>query len=133
MTVETGAICIVEDDIDNATIMSMALAAAGLGHLQPHFATNQAEARKILENPSQRMDLIILDLRLQEDNGMNILEEIRQNPQLANTPVLVVTAEPDRESARKRSIELGANGFLGKPFDIDDLTSEVKRILKLDD
>jgi two-component system phosphate regulon response regulator PhoB len=61
-------------------------------------------------------------------SGYEICSGIRTDPALARTKVLMMTA---RGSAleRKRGIELGADGFITKPFELKDLRAEVRRLL----
>ena len=73
-------------------------------------------------------DLVLLDVMLPEVSGYDICQGIRTDPALARTKVLMMTA---RGSAleRKRGIELGADGFITKPFELKDLRAEVRRLL----
>jgi CheY-like chemotaxis protein len=72
-------------------------------------------------------DLVILDVMLPRRNGLEVLTEIRRNPELAETPVVVVTAWTHAESS---ALAAGANRVLGKPFDPDDLIAVVAELLE---
>ena len=65
---------------------------------------------------------------LPEVSGYEICHRIRTNPMLSDVKVLMMTA---RGSAveRKRGLELGADGFISKPFELKDLRAEVHRLL----
>lgn len=65
---------------------------------------------------------------LPEVSGYEICHHIRANPTLSNVKVLMMTA---RGSAveRKRGLEIGADGFISKPFELKDLRDEVHRLL----
>ena len=65
---------------------------------------------------------------LPEVSGYEICHHIRANPMLSDVKVLMMTA---RGSAveRKRGLELGADGFISKPFELKDLRAEVHRLL----
>ena len=65
---------------------------------------------------------------LPEVSGFDICSGIRTDPALARVKVLMMTA---RGSAieRRKGIELGADGFISKPFELKDLREEVRRLL----
>jgi DNA-binding response OmpR family regulator len=80
-------------------------------------STIEAAWRRIGED---RPDLILLDLMLPGQSGWDFLRKRRSDPELQRIPVLVISAAPkDRLIEAK---ELGADGFLSKPFDVDVLT-----------
>jgi DNA-binding response OmpR family regulator len=70
--------------------------------------------------------LVIIDVRLRTRNGLELLGQIRTHPDpdLARTPVLMISAEDYRVECRQAS----ADGFLLKPFSLEDLGDAVKRI-----
>jgi CheY-like chemotaxis protein len=75
-----------------------------------------------------RPDLVLLDVMMPGGSGLTVIERMRQTPELAGVPVVVVSAfvsEDDRQAAR----EAGADGFVGKPFDPDELASIVEELL----
>jgi two-component system alkaline phosphatase synthesis response regulator PhoP len=89
-------------------------------------ASNTAEAIAQLERV--RPDLVLLDMMMPGGSGLDVLERVRGDPGLSETPVVVVSAfasDRDRLSARKA----GAAGFLGKPFDPDELAALVEELL----
>jgi CheY-like chemotaxis protein len=74
-----------------------------------------------------RPDLILLDLNLPKKNGLEVLEEIKGDPELRRTPVIMLTT-----SSSARDVEAcydrGANCFVVKPLDLDDFTRLVRAI-----
>ena len=72
-------------------------------------------------------DLVILDVMLPRRNGLEVLTEMRRTPELAETPVVVVTAWTHAEGS---ALAAGANRVLGKPFDPDDLVAAVAELLE---
>ncbi len=71
-------------------------------------------------------DLLILDIGMPELDGGTVVEYIRQDPTLAQLPILIMTAFPDwRPLVRKEAI----SGFISKPFMVKELLSTVSRIL----
>jgi signal transduction histidine kinase len=69
-------------------------------------------------------DLIILDVRLPNVNGWDILQNLKKDPQTASIPVIVCTAVEDEERAR----ELGTDMYLAKPFSIEQLLTCVQNL-----
>lgn len=74
-----------------------------------------------------RPDLILLDLNLPKKNGLEVLEEIKRDPALRGTPVIMLTT-----SASARDIaacyDRGVNCYVVKPLDLDDFTRLVQAI-----
>jgi CheY-like chemotaxis protein len=83
-----------------------------------------AEARKRIGNG--RPDVILLDLMLPGQDGWGFLRKRRADPDLVDIPVLAISAAPhDRLQEAK---ELGADGFLSKPLDLDVLSAVLRDI-----
>jgi putative two-component system response regulator len=75
-------------------------------------------------------DAILLDLMMPDMNGYEVCRRIRTNPKLAEVPVIMITANDNRE-ARIKGLEAGADDFLTKPFDSLEIQIRVKNILRL--
>jgi DNA-binding response OmpR family regulator len=75
-----------------------------------------------------RPDLVLLDIMLPGVSGYDICRGVRDDPELASVKVLMMTA---RGSAveRRRGMELGADGFIAKPFALQELRDEVRRLI----
>jgi two-component system OmpR family response regulator len=73
-----------------------------------------------------RPDVIILDVMLPGRSGIEVLRELRQDADLASTPVVVLTAQPD---SRDDALREGATLVMDKPFDPDDVSVAVKEVL----
>jgi two-component system OmpR family response regulator len=89
-------------------------AASNRSDLNRHFATT-------------RPSLIILDLRLGDDNGFDLLRDIRSH---SNVPVVIMTGHCVDESDRVVGLELGADDFIIKPFSLRELLARVRAILR---
>ncbi|ESW59963.1 MAG: chemotaxis protein CheY [Rhodobacter sp. CACIA14H1] len=72
--------------------------------------------------------LVLLDVMLPGVSGYEICQEARLDPSLSDVKILVMTARGSTMERRK-SIALGADGFISKPFDLNELRSEVRRVL----
>ena len=108
--------------IDDAD--SCELVAAIMGKLE-YKVERVTTAKEGLEKVQQgKYDLILLDLHLEDESGVNLCRKIRQFD--ANTPILFYSAEA-RESKIKEAMAAGAQGFLVKPVDPVDIQNYVRR------
>jgi DNA-binding response OmpR family regulator len=114
-------VLVVEDEKAIADVVEMYL---DQGNFRTRLATTGAEARKQLDDPS--IGLVLLDLGLPDDDGIDVLREIRQRGAL---PVIVVTAR-DGEADRVLGLELGADDYVTKPFSPRELVARVKAVLR---
>jgi len=74
-------------------------------------------------------DLVITDINMPEMDGITLVREIRKLPALRHTPVLILTTESDPE-VKASAQAAGATGWIGKPFDPDQLRQVVARVLE---
>lgn len=75
-------------------------------------------------------DVILLDVMMPAMNGFEVCSRLRADPQLAEVPIIMVTALDDRAS-RVRGIEAGADDFVSKPFDSIELRARIRTTVKL--
>jgi PAS domain S-box-containing protein len=75
-------------------------------------------------------DLILLDVMMPGMDGFEVCRHLRTDPHLAEVPVIMVTTMFDRKT-RLTGLKAGADDFITKPFDIEDLESRVKTITRL--
>ena len=74
-------------------------------------------------------DLIILDIMLPEEDGLTILNSIRQTPAYSEIPVIMVTAKTSEIDAVK-GLDMGADDYITKPFGVMELVSRTKAVLR---
>lgn len=74
----------------------------------------------------EQPDLLVLDLWMPVLSGDQVLRTIRDDPQTQTLPVIVISASGD---GRNIAMNAGANDFLAKPFDLDQLVNRVKTLL----
>ena len=109
---------LVDDERAILRVLSIKLKVSGYDVLT---AINGQEALDMLV--SAKPDIMLLDVIMPGMNGFEVLQKLRAVSQL---PVIVFSARP--ENAHK-AIELGANDFLSKPFDVDDLVEKIQKLL----
>lgn len=85
-------------------------------------------ALRIIEEKADEIDLIVLDLMLPGMSGYAVCETIRA--QGYSMPILILSARTLSED-RTRGFDVGANQYLSKPFDLDELLSRVRNLLNL--
>lgn len=106
---------------DNPGIRAMLNVALGDEGYAVRTATNGAEALELVEHEAP--DLILLDMRMPVMNGWEFARRLRERG--GRQPVIIVmTATVD---PRQWAEEIGANGHLGKPFELDELFSIIER------
>jgi two-component system phosphate regulon response regulator PhoB/two-component system alkaline phosphatase synthesis response regulator PhoP len=74
-------------------------------------------------------DLIILDLLLPDIDGLEICKDLKSNPELKDTPIIMLTAKGD-EMDKILGLELGADDYITKPFSPRELLARVKAVLR---
>ena len=116
-------VLVIEDADNIATALEFLITREG--YLHDRMATGNMALRHIRDT---RPDLVLLDVMLPEVSGYEICKGIRDDPELAAVKVLMMTARGS-DIARQKSLELGADGFISKPFELGELRAEVRRLL----
>ncbi len=75
-------------------------------------------------------DLILTDLMMPQMSGLEMIQAIRQQPEIKGTPIVLLTAKADEET-RIEGAEQGADAYLSKPFNHRELLAEVRNLLAL--
>ena len=96
-----------------------------------HYVLVMAESgnEALLKIDEFSPDLILLDISMSEINGMSLLGKIRDNSLTRFTPVVMIASSMERNH-RIKAIEMGADGFMTKPFDSLELRARVTSRLK---
>ncbi|ATQ70701.1 MULTISPECIES: response regulator [Methylosinus] len=115
-------ILIVEDDDVLANGLKVGLELAGNS---VDSVSTCADARAALASPG--FDAVVLDLMLPDGSGIEILAELRRCGD--NLPVLLLTAL-DEVVDRIEGLDAGADDYLGKPFDLDELAARIRAIVR---
>lgn len=117
------SILIIEDEAKIARVIQLELEYEG-------YKTEIAENGRIGLETFQRnhFDLVLLDIRLPELNGLEVLRRIRKSGD--TTPVILLTARdstPDKVSG----LDQGANDYVSKPFEIEELLARIRACLRM--
>ena len=115
-------ILLVEDDKMIAEAVSNGLKTA---RYVVDWVNNGNTAEQALN--SQQYDLVLLDLGLPGQDGLQVLKHLRQEKN--NTPVLIVTAHDDLDS-RLAGLDGGADDYIIKPFDLSELLARIRAVLR---
>lgn len=91
-------------------------------------ATNGVEALTFLDEVAP--NLIVSDVMMPEMDGFEFLKRIKKNPQMENTPVIMLTVNTLQE-AKYKGLEYGANDYITKPFDTKELLFKVQNLIKI--
>jgi chemosensory pili system protein ChpA (sensor histidine kinase/response regulator) len=74
-------------------------------------------------------DVMLVDLEMPHMNGFELIRNVRNNPDTKNIPIIIISSRT-ADKHRKMANELGVNGFLGKPYNEDELLSHITRHIK---
>lgn len=116
-------ILIVDDEKNIRELLKFNLENEGYQTIE---AVNGKEA---LEKADQSIDLVILDLMLPEIDGLNVCKKIRNDDELGNLPIIMLTAKSE-DIDRIIGLELGADDYITKPFNMRELVARVKALLR---
>lgn len=117
-------IYIVEDDRNIREIESIAL--KNSGYTVEAFELAKPFFRRLEERTP---DLILLDVMLPDEDGLNILKKLRNRGDTKKLPILMVTAK-STELDKVRGLDMGADDYLSKPFGVMELVSRIKALLR---
>jgi DNA-binding response OmpR family regulator len=112
----------VEDEPDFADLVGAQL--RGRGFIVDHVADAEG-ARSALE--TAQFGLVLLDRRLPDGEGLSVIEAVRRTQ--VKAPVIVVTAL-DAANRAVEGLDLGADDYIRKPFDIDELVARIRAVLR---
>lgn len=114
-------ILLVEDDPDTARSLTKALESSGY---RVTAVDTGAEARSIIEHV--RPDLILLDLMLPDTDGLVLTTALKT---LTKAPIIICSARQEQVD-RVLGLKLGADDFVAKPFDLDELEARIEAVLR---
>jgi two-component system cell cycle response regulator DivK len=122
---QTQTILYVEDNLDNFKLVNRILTIEGFS---VYNAVDSREAYTFLSQHTP--DLILMDINLPEVDGYTLAGQLRQQPELAEIPIVALTANVMKQD-REKSLAAGCNGFIKKPIDVDELPEQIRYYLNM--
>lgn len=117
-------IIVVEDEDNIAMALNYLLGRDGHDHSRLATGAGALDAIR-----AARPDLVLLDVMLPEVSGYQIVQDLRADPDMNGVRVVMMTARGSVVERRK-SLALGADGFIAKPFELAELRAEIARVLE---
>ncbi len=123
MSVGRAKILIIDDNEDIVTMTKIMLE---MKDYNVSIKTNTTHIEDFIKELFP--DLIIMDMLLSGADGREICKSLKNNPDLAQIPILMISAHPD---AKQDCVAAGADCFLEKPFDMQEFYQAVEKSLSL--
>lgn len=117
---------VVDDEQANVTLLNAVL--TGAGYTSVTSTLDPREAVRL--HTETRFDLILLDLRMPVLNGFGVMEQLAPLHREDYLPVIVLTAQTERETRRK-ALAMGARDFILKPFAVDEVLLRVRNQIEM--
>lgn len=114
-------ILIVDDDEKVTNLLGRYLSTLGY---QVTIINQSSKAMAAAE--AVRPDLFILDIMMPPPDGFTLTRMLRDDVKFARTPILIITA---LDNSNSRATTLGANGYLAKPFNLDELAYKITELI----
>ena len=111
-------VLVVEDD---PALQRMILSYFGENNIRTLLASGREEMARQLNDAV--VNLVILDLRLGQEDGLDLLREVRSS---SDVPVIIITGHRRDDIDRVVGLELGADDYLTKPFNLRELLARVR-------
>jgi len=116
-------ILVLDDDPDIGMMIKMMLEYRGYSVMLFERAEN---AETIIRD--DHFDLLIMDMLLSGANGTDVCKSLKQNSQTDYIPIMMISAHPN---AKEICLAAGADEFIAKPFDMQDMLSKINRLIQL--
>ena len=119
-------VLVVEDNLKNFVLIARLLAYLGVKDCQW-----KASGWQVIEfaDSMPRVDLVLLDIHIPDEDGYAVLARLRGDPRFRNTCIVAVTADASQESIL-RARAAGFDGFIGKPLNPDEFPHQIRSILQ---
>jgi len=118
------SLLIVDDDVNLCSVLKEELTEVGY---VVDSVTNVPDAFEFIDK--KHVDLLLLDLKMPKQTGFDILEKLESYNK--NIKVIILTAYADVKSAINTAL-MGANDFISKPYDFDELLITIRNVLQRD-
>lgn len=120
-----GKILVIEDNEQNLYLIRYILENCG------HEVSSAMDGKEGIELAATLLpDLILLDIQLPVMDGYDVARALRQNPALADTPIIAVTSYA-MPGDKEKAMEAGCTGYIEKPIDPDNFDRQVEEYLSV--
>lgn len=124
-------IVLADDDEDDRDILKEAFEELNI-HSEVHTVEDGVQLMNYLKAPETQLpEILFLDLNMPLKNGLECLEDIRNNPALKDIIVIIYSTSKSEEHVEE-TFEKGANAYLTKPNDFETLKKVLTKVLKID-
>ncbi len=117
-------ILVIDDERDLVDLLAMRLEIDGFTIMK---AFNGKEALSKLKE--KKPDIILLDIMMPEMNGYEVCQEIKNDSQYKNIPVIILTAKVRKED-QERGRQVGSDDFIAKPYEYSELIEKIQKFIK---
>jgi CheY-like chemotaxis protein len=114
----------IEDNFENRTLVERILKAEGFEYLGAESAEEGIQLAL-----QHRPDIILMDINMPEVSGLAATQRIRALPEIAQTPVVALTANAMRHEL-EQTLQAGCDGYIIKPIDIDNFPNQILQFLR---
>ncbi len=116
-------ILVVDDEENNRELLRQELGEANFDVL---LAAGGPEALRL----AHRADLVLLDIMMPDMDGRDVCAQLRADPRSKNIPIVMLSAL-DQVRDKLQALDMGANDYVTKPYDADQLVAKIRRLLWL--
>jgi len=117
-------IFLVDDDEVLLKLMGKLLTAKG-----HHCTLSHSGAAAIIDIMDEEVDVVVTDLLMVGMDGFELVDEIRNTPELADVKIVMFTSQADEET-REKAEEVGVDAFIGKPLNAKTFVDEVEALFR---
>ncbi len=122
-------VLVIEDNMQNMILMSRMLDFIGVRRYE--WKASGWQIFEVIDD-MPRLDLVLLDLHLPNEDGFEVLAKIRSDPRFKDTLIIAVTADAHPETMKKTKAA-GFSGFMGKPINPEKFPKQIEDILQGND
>ena len=119
---------IVDDEAHIRMLLQQTLEELEDDDVEFFLADNGEQALNLIE--SERPDLVLLDVMMPKMNGMEVCQRIKQNKDLQDVYIIILTAK-GQEVDKQKALDVGANKYMTKPYDPDEILNVSREVLEL--
>ncbi|MBX2864467.1 MAG: response regulator [Leptolyngbyaceae cyanobacterium MAG.088] len=123
------SILIVDDEVHIRVLMEQTLEELEDEGVELLTATNGAAALEIIR--SEKPDLVFLDVMMPKMNGFEVCQSVKEDVAIQNTYIIMLTAK-GQEFDQQKGLKAGANLYMTKPFDPDEILEKATEVLDIE-